>query len=360
MARRRILVALVPPGEVLAVCRALRTALGDRRSERIVPHVTVIPPMNLRAEELEVYRRHVRSVMTRTEPFRVVADRFGTFLPGAPTIHLEIGDGGTGRLAGLRSELALDGVVPSDDRAYRPHLTIRSRATEEQIVAALEATSPRFLLTDANRNRAASDADTTVGPMASAASGGAHSEHPVEPPGSLLGWTVGSVQLMEQRHETGGGTIWRPLAEESFGPEVVVGRGGVELVLRAASVIDPAVFEAGLLDEHVRADSPDRPGGLLCVTAELVGSTGVPVGVAVGRVMGEGAELTAVVVVGDHRGSGIGSRLLAHWTHRANTSGVSLIWSGPRGADARCRSQEEFLGRYGYVEVGGRFVREIG
>lgn len=334
MTRRRLLVAAVPPPAVIASTRTLRRAFGDHRMERIVPHVTLVPPFNLAGERFDEYRQHVRSVVGRTEAFDVVGERFATFDPDTPTIHLEIDDLGSNRLGKLRGALALDGVTKVDQRPFRPHLTVRSRASSERIGAVLDATS-----TDDALHPVASDGDGPTGLDA------------------LAAWTVESVQIMEQTHREGSGTRWEPVAEERFGTPVVIGRGGLETVLRSGCVLDRGVLEVGLVgDELLEAvDGPWSPDGegavaeTLCVTAEEPGSVGRPMGVALGRVAGELAVLELVAVSPQHRSMGIGRRLVDQWCHRADHSGASVV-RGPG---------DPFLEGAGFVRVGGYGVRML-
>lgn len=341
MARRRILVAVVPPVTVGNSVRTLRRTLGDQRSERITPHVTVIPPFNIADEIFADYRRHVRSVVTVTRPFAIWSCGFGTFLPAAPTIHLEMTDGGSGALAALRRALSAEHVVPGDPRPFRPHMTIRSRASQEQIGLALGVTSQRFAIGDRN------DTDRP-----------------------LVSWQVDSVQIMEQRHLPGTGTRWVPFAEESFGPSVVVGRGGVELVIRTASVLDAGTLDADREADVVTTGPDDRDttspddrdpspgdGRLLCVTAELPESVGAPIGAVTGLLTGVHAELTSLRVDEEHRGIGIGHQLLAHWSHRARDAGAAVAVAR---AETEAPEVVEFLASEGFTRVGRWLVRDVG
>lgn len=360
MARRRVLVAIVPPATVAEQVRTLRWALGDRRPERIVPHVTVVPPFNVATDDVDRFRRHIRSVVLATTPFSVSVSGLATFAPSTPTIHLEVHDGGSGALTQLRSRLGLDGLVPVDGRPFRPHMTVRSRASDEQIEAALVAGSPLFSI-PVN--------DPTDG-----------SGDPASDP--RMRWEVGSVQLMEQHHRAGIGTLWQPIAEEPFGPPVVVGRGGVELVIRTTAIVDTTPGASGSGDaadhsegvEHERSDEwseqgahdavGDRPGidaahgQALCVTAERPDVIGRPIGSVVGKVRGPYAGLHWLRVGHEHRGMGVGRQMLAHWIHGANVAGADVVLFETTDADAECPELVDFLAGAGFTRVGRWLVRD--
>lgn len=334
MARRRVLVAIVPPVTVAEQVRTLRWALGDRRPERIVPHVTIVPPFNVATDDVDRFRRHIRSVVLATTPFSVSVSGLATFAPSTPTIHLEVHDGGSGALTQLRSRLGLDGLVPVDGRPFRPHMTVRSRASDEQIEAALVAGSPLFSI-PVN--------DPTDG-----------SGDPASDP--RMRWEVGSVQLMEQHHRAGIGTLWQPIAEEPFGPPVVVGRGGVELVIRTTSVFDAAPWEDGEFPPGIDA----AHGQALCVTAERADVIGRPIGGAMGQVRDRYAELHWLRVSHEHRGMGVGRHVLGHWIHGANVAGADVVLFETTDADAGCPELVDFLAGAGFTRVGRWLVRDPG
>lgn len=348
MARRRILIAVVPPADVVHLVRGLRRSLGDHRPERILPHVTIIPPVNVAPDDVDRYRQHVRSVVVDAHPFRVSVSGLATFAPSTPTIHMRVEDGGSGALSELRSRLVLDGLVPLDERPFRAHMTLRSRASEEQIAAVLEATSPRFMVP------ATDPVDADV----------------ADP---LTQWEVRSVHLMEQHHRPGVGTRWESVAEEPFGPLAVVGRGGVELVMRTSSIVDAGLGRSDHSDDEPDgsdASVPDRYGATpeiesadgetLCVTAEPTGAIGKPVGGAVGVVRDRCANLCWLRVDDEHRGMGVGRQVLAHWIHGANVAGADVVLFEMTDGDAGRLELIDFLSAAGFNRVGRWLVRDPG
>ena len=123
MARRRFLVALVPPPRLLHQLRGLRAALGGPAVERIVPHVTLVPPFNVPDGGDSQVRRDLRAAVTDAAPIEVVLGPAASFAPANPTLHLAVG----GDLAGLgRLRERVRAVAPGrrDRHPFVPHLTL--------------------------------------------------------------------------------------------------------------------------------------------------------------------------------------------------------------------------------------------
>ncbi len=109
------------------------------------------------------------------------------------------------------------------------------------------------------------------------------------------------------------------------GPRVV-GRGGVELHLRATSVVEPGVAAlAGPVGE-----APLPSGGVTLVAiAELPGRPGHAVGAAWGRADATGAVLDMTVVDPAHRGQGIGRQVVGEWCRAAVDRGAGVVAARP-------------------------------
>ena len=99
MPRRRLAVALIVPPPVATEIDGLRRALGDRQLGRIDPHITLIPPINLREDDIADAMSVVQAAASGREPITLTigpADSFGRsspvrFLavdPGQPVVEL--------------------------------------------------------------------------------------------------------------------------------------------------------------------------------------------------------------------------------------------------------------------------------
>lgn len=276
--RRRVLVALVPPEPILEPLRALRSLVGAPSVERITPHVTLVPPLNLRRSDAEL-RAHLRDAVRDLRPFELWLGPGASFAPENPTLHLRVGgdEAATDALVQLRQRLRSDVLDREDRHGFVPHLTLRRGAGSAATAAAAEVLAGR------------------LGP-----------------------WQVDRIHLLDQVHDERG-TAWSVSAEEPFGGPVVVGRGGVELHLRTSSTAERLVGEA---------EATTSPAtGPLIVVAELPSTPGEVVARAVGSVAGDDARLLDLAVVEAHRGTGIGRQVLAHWCSEAASRGATVAIS---------------------------------
>lgn len=135
--RERIMVAaLVPPPTSIEI-DGLRRAFGDRRRTAIVPHVTLVPPVNLVSEAAAEAVDHCRVVASRHRPLAVVIGPPGTFAPVNPVVFLSVEP--SEDLLALRSELHDGPLARLDRRAFVPHVTLNARCAPERIEPALAA-----------------------------------------------------------------------------------------------------------------------------------------------------------------------------------------------------------------------------
>ena len=197
-ARRRLLIAMPVAGREGAEIDGLRRALGGSGLGRINPHVTLVPPVNVREEELVAVLRKLRSA-AREDPIVVRIGPARTFAPRTPVVYLEV-TGDTARIAGLRRQLAVAPLLPEiarRERPFVPHVTVGGRVETPRIAAALEMLAD-FQLTA----------------------------------------TLASVMLCEQ-DEVAPRHPWRVIADVALGSGSTVGRGGRELTFVASTILDP-------------------------------------------------------------------------------------------------------------------------
>lgn len=257
--------------------QGLRRAVGDPGLGRIPPHVTLVPPVNVRAAELPAALQRIRqAAATRPGPLRLTFGRVATFLPVNPVLYLSVG----GDLDGLR-QLRDAVFAPPLERSlswpWVPHLTLADGAAQDRIEAALGALADYAVVADIDR-----------------------------------------VVLLEE----GPGRVWRPLADAGLGRPARVGTGGLAIELTAGRLIDPEI--AALLGRPC-----DRPLSA-AITARREGRA-----VAAGVAWLDGSGPHVGVWVSDaHRGQGIGSHVLAHLEsslRRAGWEYRSLQAEGPAG-----------------------------
>lgn len=103
----------------------LRRALGAPERTRIAPHITLVPPINLRDEGVDAARALLARVAAELTPFSVTIGPATTFAPVTPTVHLEVSGRGESALRYLRSALVeSDPFIRPDPHPFVPHVTL--------------------------------------------------------------------------------------------------------------------------------------------------------------------------------------------------------------------------------------------
>jgi 2'-5' RNA ligase/GNAT superfamily N-acetyltransferase len=290
--RRRLGVALLPDPPVSDAVDGLRRAVGDPALGRVPPHITLVPPVNVRAEEVGAALARLRTAAA-SQPglLRLTLGPPGTFLPVNPVLYLEVG-GDLDRLRALRDAVFDAPLRRPLSWPWVPHLTLADSATEERIAASLTALD-RFAMVAA----------------------------------------IDRVVLLEETR----GRLWSALADAALGPATVVGRGGLALHLTRGRICDPEVRQ--MIDEGCAAS-----GGPLAESWARSRPDFFPIVLSArreGRVAGaalawrgdDGGHAVVFVAPGVRR-QGIGGTLLAHLESAVATAGwtcPSLHAHGPAG-----------------------------
>lgn len=303
MPRLRLGVALLVPPPVAGEVDVLRRACGDRSIDRIPPHCTLVPPVNVRQDRLEDALHVLRTAARATPPLPVTLGPPTTFLPDNPVLYLAVAEGEEG-VHRLRDRVFVEPLSRPLTWPFAPHVTLVDEGPPSRLAAAVEALS---------------DYRAAV--------------------------TFTSVHLLQEQRDGQGRRVWRPIADATLARPAVVGRGGRELELSVGEQLDPvaAAFserEWAVIDHGRYGDLWPRD---LAVTARQEGTV---VGTAVGWTTGRSAHLGDLVVAADRRGEGIGSALVAAFLSEAADRGCTL---------ARARTEaggpaEGFWLRLGWVE----------
>ena len=191
MPRSRVGVVLLLPEPAGSEVDVLRRAVGADDVDRLASHLTLVPPVNVRDDDMDSALDLLRDAAERTAPFRLVLGPPRTFLPINPVLYLEVG-----------------GDVAAGRQAARPHLPPAAGAEPDLAVPA-----PRDPARQGDRRA-----------------------HPCRPGGAgrRTGWRSCSSGCTCSRSSTASPTApgrGGPIAEATFGGPAVVGRGGLELAL---------------------------------------------------------------------------------------------------------------------------------
>lgn len=233
MVRTRLAVALLVPPPVASEVDGVRRALGDRRRTRIAPHVTLVPPVNMPADRVVDAVSVLQDAAQALGPLgslRLELGPVASFGADSGIVYLAVGGAPhhNDALRGLRDSLRLGPFAREDRHEFVPHVTVADRLPPDAV------------------------ADATA---------------------LLAGFrteiTIDRVHLLEHRHD-GGGSRWEAIADARFAEPAVVGRGGLELELVTAGLIDPVART--LIELATRATGDD------VVAEDGAGSGGGPAG----------------------------------------------------------------------------------
>jgi 2'-5' RNA ligase/N-acetylglutamate synthase-like GNAT family acetyltransferase len=270
------------PDPVATKVDALRRAVGGA-VHRIPPHVTLVPPVNVREEHLDDAVAVLRRAAADTRPFRLPIGPTATFLPDNPVLFLAVDDDAD-EVRRLRDTVFTDPLARHLTWPFHPHVTLLDSGSPDDVAAA--ATALRGYRTEVVLER---------------------------------------VHLLEERRDEGE-RVWRPIADAAFRRPAVVGRGGLEVELEVTERPAPSVARwlAEAWDAHGRErDGDDRATEEpVAVTARRGGDV---VGVAEGYVRGPEAYLGGLIVGPEVRGEGVGAHLLAAFTDVAAGRGCERI-----------------------------------
>lgn len=195
MPRVRLASALLVPEPFATEIDGLRRALGENL-DRVAPHLTLVPPVNVRVDDLGAALASVRRAAASVDPITVTLGPAVTFHPVNPVVYLEVG-GDVDAVHRVRDAVFAPPLERSMSNDFVPHVTLVESTTPARIDAAMVALA----------------------------------DYRVEV-------TFDAAHLL-QEHER----RWRPIADARFAPALVVGRGGIETEITASSMADPQVIE---------------------------------------------------------------------------------------------------------------------
>ncbi|MFC3689355.1 2'-5' RNA ligase family protein [Aquipuribacter hungaricus] len=116
-------VAVAVPEPFAGALRDGRASTGDPAAAAVPPHVTVVPPVQVAADEVDDVVAHVRRVAAGVEPFVVTLLGTGTFRPVSDVVFVQVVDGA--RACDALQEKVRTG--PLERRLgfpYHPHVTV--------------------------------------------------------------------------------------------------------------------------------------------------------------------------------------------------------------------------------------------
>jgi 2'-5' RNA ligase len=198
--RWRLSVGLLLPDGPAGEVDVLRRALGSATLDRVPPHLTLVPPVNVGTADLPAGLAVLRAAAAGAQPFELVLGPVASFEPATPTIHLAV-RGDLEAVARLRAAVFRPPLERPLQHPFVPHVSLVEWAPLHRVRAA------RAALT-----------------------------------GCSVGWPVDRLTALAEIRGPDGVRRWVPAADVDLGGVRLVGRGGLPVELAGGTLIDP---EAG-------------------------------------------------------------------------------------------------------------------
>lgn len=270
MGRVRLGVALVLPEPWRSEIDGLRRALGSSTLGRIPPHITLVPPINIRDEDVPAVLNQVREVAETSKALDLRLLPASTFRPDSPVLMLPVAGDDLDALHDLRARLQVDRLKREGKRAFVPHVTLHDNVDvefRERAIGVLKAY----------------EAD------------------------------VQFESVMVLRHHDD--RIWREFADFRFESPVKIGTGGFEVSITHSAFVDEFTLgRIGAREELV-------PGSTDVFVARV---GGVSAGVLAAKA-GPRFQVVELRVNEAYRGLGIGLHLLRQAQFEAKRRGYERI-----------------------------------
>jgi 2'-5' RNA ligase len=210
--RLRVAIALLIPEPAATEIDGLRRALGDNGLANVLPHVTLIPPVNVTVDRVPDVLAEVRAAAATTPPLTLELGPPETFSPVTPVVYLRVAGEQVDALHDLRNALWTGALARRAVHEFVPHVTLTEECPPDRIEAATAALQ-----------------DYTV--------------------------VVRIERLHVLRDGAEGLRRWNPVADMVFEAPLVVGTGGLPIEVSVAALADPEV--APLFD----GEAVDIPAG---------------------------------------------------------------------------------------------------
>lgn len=133
----RIGVALAIPEPHAAVLCGWRRQIGDPEADKIPPHVTLLPPTEFDAEQLEIVEKHLAAAATTVLPFTMRLSGTGTFRPVSQVVFVQVSTG-IAECELLEEAVRRDPIARELDFPYHPHVTVGHDIPDPQLDEAFD------------------------------------------------------------------------------------------------------------------------------------------------------------------------------------------------------------------------------
>ena len=130
-------VAIAVPDPWGTQLQEYRSALGDDTAGGIPTHVTLMPPVEVAAEDLPRLERHLGDVTAGKDPFRIHLRGTGTFRPVSPVVFVTVAEGISA--CEQLASCVRKGPLRAEQRfPYHPHVTVAHHLPDEVLDRAFD------------------------------------------------------------------------------------------------------------------------------------------------------------------------------------------------------------------------------
>lgn len=140
MARHRLGVVLLVPQPWSTEIDGVRRALGDDALGRIPSHLTLVPPINVRDDELPTAFDVVHAAAGACPVLDLHLGPVSTFAPVNPVAYLSVSGAAPtmSHLVGLRDAMLSGPLDRPDDHPFVPHVTVANDLPEDRLAACVD------------------------------------------------------------------------------------------------------------------------------------------------------------------------------------------------------------------------------
>lgn len=133
----RIGVAVAIPEPHASVLVGWRRRIGDPEADKIPPHVTLLPPTDLGADQLELIEKHLSEAARTVPPFTMRLSGTGTFRPISQVVFVQV-SAGIAECELLEEAVRRHPIERELEFPYHPHVTVGHDIADHQLDQAFD------------------------------------------------------------------------------------------------------------------------------------------------------------------------------------------------------------------------------
>ena len=129
MSTRTIGVAIPIPEPQAGKLQRVRESYGDPLARSIPTHITLLPPTEVQADDLDRIEKHLRTIAEAEQPFEIYLRGSGTFHPVSPVVFVSV-VAGIGDCERVEARVRSGPLQRELSFPYHPHVTVAHHLPE--------------------------------------------------------------------------------------------------------------------------------------------------------------------------------------------------------------------------------------